>query len=411
MRSASTPVRCAIDFASNWEVRGGVWRYGLELTRALAAHVLENRPGSSVRVPCYDRLPPERHDELVALGVPVTADWVSTRYDYLDSLTRRRGRVVAWNRIMPVVYPTQVRDLVFRRGLGNANVYHAIFACRGALRGGATVGTIHDAIPLLHTAGASLARDRFVAMVEDHRRWADCVIVPSEATKRDLIEHLSFPEERLHVVYHGIDQQAFHPQVALPDALLREHGLQAGRYLLYVGAIEGRKNIDRMVEAYLRSAGASDVPLVLTGTVVGDIPRLKAALADGTGRVRHIGYVGDRDLPGLYRGAMALVHVAIAEGFGFTPPEAMACATPVITSKQTATGEVVGSAGLLVDAYSVDEIAAAIHAITSSPGLREDLSARGIVRAREFTWQRCAEQTLAVYDEALKAAPRRRTAA
>jgi alpha-1,3-rhamnosyl/mannosyltransferase len=375
------------------------------------AAVLADRQGSSVSVPCYDRLPPARRDELLSLGVPITANWASSRYDYLDSLSQRQGRLVAWNRIMPVVYPSWVRQLLFQHGLGDANVYHAIFACRGGVRRGVTVGTIHDAIPLLHAEGSSLARSRFVEMVDDHRTWAERVIVPSEATRRDLVDHLSFPGDRLRVVYHGIDHKTFHPHVALPQRLLAKHGLRPGRYLLYVGAIEGRKNIDRMVEAYLRAVDADDVPLVLTGTVVGEIPRLKAALGDGTGRVRHIGYVGDQDLPGLYRGAMALVHVAIAEGFGFTPPEAMACSTPVITSKQTATGEVVGQAGLLVDAYSVDEISSAIGAILSNPALRDDLSARGVVRAREFTWKRCAEQTLEVYEDALRSSLMRQAAA
>jgi len=268
-----------------------------------------------------------------------------------------------------------------------------------------TVGTIHDLIPLLHAEGSSLQKDRFLKLVEDHRRFARLVIVPSQATKRDLIEHLQFPQERIRVVYHGIDVGKFHPGVHPSSALMARHGLSSGQYLLYVGAIEGRKNIERMVEGYLDCVGSdASIPLVLAGTFVTDIPALRAVLADGTGRVKHIGYVGDEELPGLYRGARALVHVAVAEGFGFTPLEAMACGTPVVTAKQAATGEVVGAAGLLVDAYSVHEIAAAIRALLVDDGQWRSLGSRGIERARQLTWEHCAEKTYAVYAEALQLA-------
>lgn len=395
--ASSTSLRLALDFASNWEIRGGVWRYGIELARALVKLV----GAEHVTLPCFDHLPAERMTELQATGAKVVATTWSQRFDHLDALRTRNGRFIPWKRVLPWVYSPQRRQRLLQSTLGDAQVYHALLSCRGQPRAGATVGTIHDLIPLLHAEAAGFAKERFLAMVEDHRRWAERVIVPSQATMNDLVEHLQFPAERIRVVYHGIDHEQFHAGVPFATSLLEQHGLQPGKYLLYVGALEKRKNIERLVESYLLALGdRRDIPLVLSGSVIHEMPVLQAALADGTGRVRHIGYVGDSDLPGLYRGARALLHVALAEGFGFTPLEAMACGTPVIASKQTATGEVVTEGGLLVDAYSLEEIAQAIRRVTSEDALHDNLAHRGMARAKLFTWSRCAGQTLAVYREA-----------
>ncbi len=387
----------ALDFASNWEIRGGVWRYGIELTKALVQLLGSNY----VSLPCYDRLPADRMQELYETKAIVRNEGFFTRYDRLQAMKRRNGRFIPWKTILPWVYGPRQQDKLFQQGLGNAQVYHAIFTCRGRPRDGVTVGTIHDLIPFLHAEGAGFSRERFLNMIDEFRRWAALVIVPSHATRNDLIKHLQYPAEQIRVVYHGIDTSVFHPGVPFAAELLNKHDLKPGKYLLYVGALERRKNIERLVEAYHLALGERrDMPLVLSGSIIHAIPTLQLALNDGTGRVRHIGYVSDAELPGLYRGARGLVHVAIAEGFGFTPPEAMACAIPVIASKQTATGEVVGDAGLLVDAYSVPEIAEGIRRLVSDDALHDGLSARGQNRAAQFTWTRCAAETYAVYEEA-----------
>ncbi|MFT3883487.1 MAG: glycosyltransferase family 1 protein [Gemmatales bacterium] len=395
--ASPNPLLCALDFASNWEIRGGVWRYGIELTRALVKLL----GPEAVLLPVYDRLPPERLEEVAQTGGKLIADGWHTRYDRLEAMAQRNGRFIPWKTVLPLVYGPKMKQRLFRSALGQANVCHAIFTCRGTPKHGVTVGTIHDLIPLLHETGAGFSKERFLSMIEDHRRWATLVIVPSEATKSDLIKHLNYPADQIRVVYHGIDTGLFHPNVALPDELLKKHDLKPGQFLLYVGALERRKNIERLIEAYHAAVGdRRDMPLVLSGSVVHDLPRLKEALGDGSGRVRHIGYVTDDDLPGLYRAARALVHVAVAEGFGFTPPEAMACGTPVVTARQTATGEVVGEAGLLVDAFSINEIAKGIRTIIGDNAVHAQLSSLGKIRAAGFTWRRCAEQTYAVYQEA-----------
>lgn len=203
MSSAASPnpLHCALDFASNWEVRGGVWRYGMELTKALVELLGPN----AVAVPCYDRLPAARIEEIQHTQARVQSDGIHTRYDRLEAMRTRRGRFVPWNKVLPWVYGRGLKHALFRNGLGDAAVYHAIFTCRGTPKKGVTVGTIHDLIPLLHAEGSGFGKERFLKIVEEHRRWATMIIVPSEATKRDLIEHLHFPVDQVRVVYHGID--------------------------------------------------------------------------------------------------------------------------------------------------------------------------------------------------------------
>src|SRR5207302_7377490 len=132
------------------------------------------------------------------------------------------------------------------------------------------------------------------------------------------------------------------------------------------------------------------------------------ALKDRSSGVKHLGYIADHELPGLYRAAWALVHVASIEGFGFTPLEAMACGTPAIVSRGTATGELAGDAGMLVNPTDVTDIARALREIRTNKNLRAHLSARSQAHAASLTWERCAARTYDVYREAHLLGSRRR---
>jgi glycosyltransferase involved in cell wall biosynthesis len=119
------------------------------------------------------------------------------------------------------------------------------------------------------------------------------------------------------------------------------------------------------------------------------------------GRVTHLGYVPDADLPAIISGALALVYPSLYEGFGLPVLEAMACGTPVLTSNVSALPETAGDAALLVDPFSIPEIARALRAILTEPDLRVRLREAGLARARGFSWRRTAEGTLAVYRSVL----------
>ena len=221
------------------------------------------------------------------------------------------------------------------------------------------------------------------------------MIAISQATKDDLVAHYGVPKEKIPVVYHGVEPR-FRPT---PDpAVPARYGLPS-RYFLYLGTLQPRKNLERLLQAYAQLSG--DVPaLVLAGAKGWYFERIAAAIAAlGLGeRVFLPGYVPDEDVPALLTGALALVFPSLYEGFGLPVLEAMACGTPVVTANTSSLPEVVGEAGLLVDPLRVDEIAAAMQRLLADEALRAELSRRGLERAGLFSWDRCARETLAVLE-------------
>jgi len=237
-------------------------------------------------------------------------------------------------------------------------------------------------------------------------RAARAVIAISHATKRDLVERLGVPEERITVVPNGVDP-AYAPVPTDSDPALevrRRYALPE-RFILTVGAIEPRKNLRRLFEALRRVAArpdARDVALIHAGPdgwLADDVPHAAHAIANG--RVRFLGYVSAPDLAVLYGLAQCLAYPSLWEGFGLPVLEAMACGCPVLTSRVSALPELAGDAALLVEPTSVEEISDGLGRLWSDGSLRALLARRGIERARQFTWERTARETLAVYHAAL----------
>ena len=230
-------------------------------------------------------------------------------------------------------------------------------------------------------------------------RVASRVIAVSRATRDDLVRHYRVPAERIRVVHHGVEAR-FRPTEA-PAAVAR-YGLP-GRYLLCLGTLQPRKNLERLLEAYAQLPPGAP-PLVLAGARGWYYARIAAAIdALGLGeRVLLPGYIADADVPAVLSTAMALLYPSLYEGFGLPALEAMACGTPVVAAHTSSLPEVVGEAGLLVDPLSVGDLAAAMRRLLADEALRADLGRRGRERARHFTWERCARGTLAVLQEALE---------
>jgi glycosyltransferase involved in cell wall biosynthesis len=212
----------------------------------------------------------------------------------------------------------------------------------------------------------------------------------------------SVPRDRLSVIYNGVGS---HFVRTAPDDARRAVKERFGidyPYVLFVGKLQARKNVRRLIEAYAiyRRETGSDARLLLAGRrnqTGDDLDETIARLGLGD-HVVQAGYFRPTDLPALYSGARLFAFPSLFEGFGIPVVEAMACGTPVVTSTVTSLPEVAGDAAVLVDPTSVEGIAEGMVRVERSPDLRADLIARGLTRAQQFTWQHCARSTLQAYE-------------
>jgi glycosyltransferase involved in cell wall biosynthesis len=264
------------------------------------------------------------------------------------------------------------------------------------------VVSIHDMtlslMPECHTFKKRLLTSTLVPTVA---RRARLVLVPSEATRRDVVRLLGIARERTRVIPYAPSPR-FAPAAEGAEAVAARHGVRPP-YFLYVGTLEPRTNVAAALRAFARVA--ADVPehrFLLVGQRGWRCEDVFAeasspALRD---RVRFLDYVPEEDLPLLYTHATALVYPSLYEGFGFPVVEAMACGTPVLTSRSSSLAEIGEGAALLVDPRDEEEMAEALSALATRAALREDLRARGRARAAEFTWERTARETVAAYRDA-----------
>lgn len=232
---------------------------------------------------------------------------------------------------------------------------------------------------------------------------AAAIVTVSQSARRDLLRLHGVPPDRVSVV-HEAASPAFRPIADRDrlDVVRARHGLPA-RFILYVGAIEPRKNLSRLVDAFA-AARARGVPhhLVCVGPygwssrgLAGRIERL------GLNEVVHFtGYVPFEDLPGIYNLAEFFVFPSLYEGFGLPVVEAMASGLPVITSNTSSLGEIAAGAAETIDPTDTEALTDAIVRLAASPELRRDLSRRGLQRSRFFSWTQTAREMLAVYRRA-----------
>ncbi len=211
------------------------------------------------------------------------------------------------------------------------------------------------------------------------------ILTVSEHSRASIMRRLGVPARKVTAIPNGVNRQMFRPTNA--DGVRRKYGL-AVRYVLFVGSIDPRKNLPRLIKAWNRNFRGDDCELVIAGTRTGVFRAVHSGEAGAN--IRLLGYVPDEDLPALYTGAEFFVMPSLFEGFGLTVLEAMACGTPVISSTGGALPEVADGAALLVDPSSVDEMATAMCTLHADECLQEALRAKGIERAREFTWERSA---------------------
>ena len=263
------------------------------------------------------------------------------------------------------------------------------------------VVTVHDLAFLRYPRAFPAAwRALFRLGVRRAARTAAALVVPSRHTADDLVRLAGAEPSRIHVVPLAA---SLPPTERDPEAELRRLGVERP-YVLFVGTLEARKNLVRLVRAYRRAVASASLPhaLVLAGPRGWGIEPLERELrSSGPGRVVLTGTVPPGTLDALYRGADALLYPSLYEGFGLPVIEAMARGVPTVVSTSSSLPEVAGDAALAVDPASVPGLAQAIESVLTDRAVADSLAAAGRERASAFSWDRTARQTLDVYREAL----------
>jgi glycosyltransferase involved in cell wall biosynthesis len=264
--------------------------------------------------------------------------------------------------------------------------------------------TLHD---LIETMSEYVSRGPIKSYLR--RRYADTlsinaadrIITVSEHSRRDICErYRKLTPGNVRVIYEAASR-LFYVKVPPGEiaAIKRKYGLPP-KYLLYLGGFDKKKNVERLVEAYRLSSGKVP-PLVLAGDKKWDFAKVQTKIEnlDLTGKVVTPGKIEDVDLPGLYQGANAFIYPSMYEGFGLQLIEAMASGIPVLASDRTCFPEVLNGAGLLFDPERADSIATQLNAISSDQDLRANLIRRSEERAKYFSWEKTAAETMSVYRE------------
>jgi glycosyltransferase involved in cell wall biosynthesis len=268
-----------------------------------------------------------------------------------------------------------------------------------------SVVTIHDCIHLMfpqylpNRLALAYARTSIVLAA----RRATRVLTVSESSKRDILRFVDVPADKIDVIYNAYDERfGFEPHEA--DVVrVRERYQLHDEFVLYAGNVKPHKNIERLIEAFylVRQRGLDHLKLVLIGDEISKYAALRRAVhAHQLHKyVRFLGYLPEETLAVLYRLAGVFVFPSLYEGFGLPPLEAMASGTPVVTSNVSSLPEVAGDAAVLVDPYHPESIADGIERVLSDHSLRRELRAKGLLRARQFSWEASVRRVREIYGE------------
>jgi len=305
-------------------------------------------------------------------------------------------------RNIPRLLDDQYRILSLQRECGAELLHYP--ANVGLMRGDAKfVLTVHDLAFIRNPEWFTPTRSNYYrrATLRSAPR-AERIITVSRAARDDLIELAGVDPDRIDVIHNGVEPE-FHPRSAEEVQQVRDSLRLPERFVLFVGTLEPRKNVIRLVRAWEQIAEEADVDLVIVGRsgwktepILQTIERSRLFR-----RIHLVGHVPGSQLPAVYTAAKALVWPSLFEGFGLPPLEAMACGTPALTSNTSSLPEVAGDAAVLVNPHDTDTIAAGMLNIVQNEEFRKELRARGIVRAKQFTWDRAADLTIQTYRRAL----------
>jgi glycosyltransferase involved in cell wall biosynthesis len=255
-----------------------------------------------------------------------------------------------------------------------------------------SVVTIHDCI---HLRFPQYLPNRLAHVYARGSMWsatrqADRILTVSEASKHDILTFFNVAPEKVTVIHNAIDERFLQPPDAAQMDRVRQRYQLDHPFVLYVGNIKPHKNVTRLIEAFgqARANGLGDLKLLVIGDDLSRYPALRQTVHRHKldKHVRFLGFQPHEMLSSFYRLARVFVFPSLYEGFGLPPLEAMACGTPVVTSNISSMPEVTGEAAVLVDPYDAGSIADGIRQAVSDETLRTALIARGLARARTFSW-------------------------
>ncbi|WP_090138261.1 glycosyltransferase family 1 protein [Limnohabitans sp. DM1] len=291
----------------------------------------------------------------------------------------------------------------------HVDIFHATDHYTPKLKGVPVVATLMDAIPLSHPQWVS-SRLRGLKnwLWRTSGHWADQVITISDFSRTEVAKHFRIPESRITVTPLGVDDRYFERLSGdAAEAVLGKYGVP-DRFFVFVGTLQPRKNVERIVQAHeaLPAALRAQCPLLIVGRNGWGcddlVAKLNACTADGP--VRWLQSVNDFEKRVLMQRSTALVFPSLFEGFGLPVLEGFASQTPVITSNSTSLPEVAADAAWMLDPLDVHAMADAMATLATDQALARDFAAKGLARARAFTWDACAAQTLKVYERVLSRA-------
>lgn len=282
-----------------------------------------------------------------------------------------------------------------RLATGNAHVFHASSQMHGGVKGMALTATLYDMtcrlVPEFHTAANVEADNRFAARILSR---ADGLIAISENSRQDAIRLLNLTPEKIVTIYPGIPEVYFQVTDADAQRVRTQLGLNKP-FILHIGTVEPRKNIDALIDAYLLLAPdvREEFELVFVGPIGWAAGATRERILSGLPGVRYLGYVPEADLPGLTKAASVFAYPSLYEGFGFPPTQAMAAGVPVLTSNTSCLPEVTGAGAIHVDPRSPAAIRGGLDQLLLSGATAARVAAAGREMAQQYRWDLCATRS------------------
>jgi glycosyltransferase involved in cell wall biosynthesis len=377
-------MRIAIDYNAALRQLAGIGRYSRELVAALAElrsgdelilfYAARDLPANAPGLASLRELE-AAHPTIRSIGLPISERWLT----------------IAWQRLR---LPLPVERLI-----GPIDVLHAPDFVLPPSRTRRTLLTVHDLTFRIHpeTAHARLRQYLDQAVPRSLAR-AMHILADSRSTAADLERLMGVAPEKISVLYPGIGRQFRRIDEPERHAAVRQRYNLPEDFILHIGTIEPRKNLQRMISAFeaVRTAGGRSTVLALGGKP-GWLAEPILAQARATAGVMLIGPVAEEDMPVLYSAARGVVYPTLYEGFGFPPLEALACGTPVVSSNTSSLPELLGDAALQVDPHDTAALTAALRELLDDPGVTQRARQRGPAQAAQFSWPAVARQLLELY--------------